>query len=56
MKRLAPLLDRVLVRRAEAINVSKGGILIPDEAVGKVLEGTVVAVGPGARSKVRISA
>ncbi|KAK9879554.1 hypothetical protein WA026_006622 [Henosepilachna vigintioctopunctata] len=50
-KRLLPLLDRVLVRKAEAITKTKGGIVIPDKAAAKVLQATVVAVGPGARNK-----
>ena len=32
---------------------TKGGVLLPEQGQGKVLEGTVVAVGPGARDKVR---
>ena len=50
MKRFLPLADRVLIRRAEAVAKTKGGILIPEKSQGKVLEGTVVAAGPGARS------
>ena len=49
-KRLVPLFDRVLVQRAEAITKTKGGIVIPEKAQGKVLTGTVVAVGPGSRN------
>lgn len=49
-KRLIPLLDRVLILRAEALTKTKGGIVIPEKAQSKVLEGTVVAVGPGARN------
>lgn len=44
-------MDRVLIRRAEAVTKSKGGILLPEKSAAKVLEGTVVAVGPGARNK-----
>lgn len=51
VKRLIPLLDRVLVQRAEAITKTKGGIVIPEKAQGKVLQATVVAVGPGARNQ-----
>ena len=47
LKRLVPLLDRVLVQRAEAVLKSKGGIVIPEKAQSKVLEGVVVAAGPG---------
>ena len=44
-----PLHDRVLVRRIEAQEKTKGGIIIPDTAKEKPQEGEVVAVGPGAR-------
>merc|ERR1711953_1563191 len=50
LKRFIPMLDRVLVQRAEAVTKSKGGILIPEKAQSKVLEGTVVAAGPGMRN------
>ncbi|XP_052868479.1 10 kDa heat shock protein, mitochondrial isoform X2 [Anopheles cruzii] len=49
-KRLLPLLDRVLILRAEALTKTKSGLVIPEKAQSKVLEGTVVAVGPGARN------
>ena len=42
-----PMSDRILVRRIEAEEKSPGGILIPDAAKEKPIEGTVVAVGPG---------
>ncbi|KER30936.1 chaperonin GroS [Opisthorchis viverrini] len=42
-----PLFDRVLVQRFEAEVKSKGGIMLPEKAKGKVLEATVVAHGPG---------
>lgn len=51
IKRVIPLLDRVLVQRAEALATSKGGIVIPESAQSKVSQGTVVAVGPGGRNK-----
>lgn len=51
LKRFIPLFDRILVQRAEAVTKTKGGILIPEKAQGKVLEGTVVAAGPGARNE-----
>ncbi|XP_065219488.1 10 kDa heat shock protein, mitochondrial isoform X2 [Planococcus citri] len=51
VSRLRPLFDRVLVLKAEKITTTKGGIMLPEKAVGKVLEGTVVAVGPGPRNK-----
>ncbi|XP_034947599.1 10 kDa heat shock protein, mitochondrial [Chelonus insularis] len=50
-KRLIPLLDRVLVQKAEAITKTKGGIVIPEKAQQKVLRGTVVATGPGSRNE-----
>ncbi|KAK2727440.1 10 kDa heat shock protein, mitochondrial-like [Artemia franciscana] len=50
LKRLIPLFDRVLVEKAEAITKTRGGIVIPEKAQQKVLQATVVAVGPGARN------
>jgi chaperonin GroES len=44
-----PLHDRVVVRRLEGEEKTKGGIIIPDTAKEKPSEGMVVAVGPGAR-------
>jgi chaperonin GroES len=44
-----PLHDRVVVRRVEQEEKTKGGIIIPDTAKEKPMEGEVVAVGPGAR-------
>jgi len=44
-----PLHDRVLIRRVEAEEKSAGGIIIPDTAKEKPMEGEVVSVGPGAR-------
>ena len=49
MSTLKPLGDRILVKRAEAEQKTAGGILIPDTAKEKPIEGTVVAVGAGAR-------
>jgi chaperonin GroES len=46
-----PLHDRVVVRRLEAEEKSKGGIIIPDTAKEKPQEGEVVAVGPGGRDE-----
>ncbi len=45
-----PLGDRVLVKRVEEEEKTKGGIIIPDTAKEKPQEGEVVAVGPGARN------
>ncbi|XP_076162364.1 10 kDa heat shock protein, mitochondrial [Ptiloglossa arizonensis] len=50
IKRLVPLFDRVLIQRAEAVTKTKGGIVIPEKAQAKVLQGTVVAIGPGQRN------
>ena len=47
--KLRPLQDRVLIRRVEPEAKTAGGILIPDTAQEKPMEGEVVAVGPGAR-------
>jgi len=44
-----PLGDRVLVRRVEEEQKTKGGIIIPDTVKEKPQEGKVVSVGPGAR-------
>jgi chaperonin GroES len=46
-----PLHDRVLIRRVEAEEKTLGGIIIPDTAKEKPMEGEVVAVGPGARGE-----
>ncbi|MCJ2094510.1 co-chaperone GroES [Methylobacterium sp. J-072] len=48
---LRPLHDRVLLRRVESDEKTKGGIIIPDTAKEKPQEGEVVAVGPGARDE-----
>jgi len=44
-----PLQDRVLVRRIEQEEKTLGGIIIPDTAKEKPMEGEVIAAGPGAR-------
>ena len=46
-----PLHDRVVVKRIQADEKSKGGIIIPDTAKEKPQEGEVVAVGPGGRDE-----
>ena len=46
-----PLHDRIVVRRIDADEKSAGGIIIPDTAKEKPMEGEVVAVGPGARDE-----
>lgn len=47
---LKPLADRVIVQPKEADEVTKGGIILPDTAKEKPVEGTVVAIGPGKTS------
>ncbi|GAK58201.1 10 kDa chaperonin [Candidatus Vecturithrix granuli] len=49
--KIRPLQDRVIVKRLEAKDVVKGGIIIPDTAKEKPQEGEVIAVGPGKMSK-----
>jgi chaperonin GroES len=46
-----PLHDRVVVRRLGEDERSKGGIIIPDTAKEKPMQGEIVAVGPGARNE-----
>ena len=46
-----PLHDRVLVRRVESDDKTKGGLIIPDSAKEKPAEGLVIAVGAGARDE-----
>jgi chaperonin GroES len=48
--KVKPLNDRVLVKRIEETQVTKGGIVIPDTAKEKPIEGRVIAVGPGRMS------
>ena len=45
--KVKPLNDRVLVKRLEEVQVTKGGIYIPDTAKEKPVEGKVISVGPG---------
>jgi chaperonin GroES len=49
--RFRPLHDRVVVRRIEADEKTKGGIIIPDTAKEKPSEGEIIAVGPGGRDE-----
>jgi chaperonin GroES len=51
MKGFRPLHDRVLVRRIQAEEKTPGGIIIPDTAKEKPVEGEVLAVGAGARDE-----
>jgi chaperonin GroES len=46
-----PLHDRVVVRRLDAEEKTAGGIIIPDTAKEKPMEGKVIATGPGARNE-----
>jgi len=46
-----PLHDRVVVKRVAEEEKSRGGIIIPDTAKEKPMEGEIVAVGPGARDE-----
>jgi chaperonin GroES len=46
-----PLHDRVVVRRLDAEEKTTGGIIVPDTAKEKPMQGEVIAVGPGARDE-----
>ena len=46
-----PLHDRVVIRRLNAEEKTAGGIIIPDTAQEKPMEGEIVAAGPGARNE-----
>jgi chaperonin GroES len=46
-----PLHDRIVVRRINATEKTKGGIIIPDTAQEKPQEGEIIAVGPGGRDE-----
>ncbi len=48
---VTPLHDRVLVRPAQPEEVTTGGIIIPDTAKEKPMQGKVLAIGPGARKE-----
>ncbi|GAB4566845.1 MAG: co-chaperone GroES [Haliangiales bacterium] len=49
--KVRPLQDRLLIRRVEEQDTTKGGIIIPDSAKERPLEGKVVAVGAGKRNE-----
>ena len=51
LMKFRPLHDRVVIRRIEGEEKTKGGIIIPDTAKEKPQEGEVIAVGPGARDE-----
>lgn len=49
--KVRPLQDRLVVRRVEEAETTKGGIIIPDSAKERPLEGEVIAVGSGKRTE-----
>ncbi len=49
--KIRPLHDRVIVESSSAEEMTAGGIIIPDTAQEKPMEGTVLAIGPGARDE-----
>lgn len=49
--KFVPLQDRILVRRIDVDEKTAGGIIIPDTAKEKPMQGEVIAVGPGARTE-----
>ena len=49
--KIRPLQDRIVVRRLEGEDKTKGGIIIPDTAKEKPMQGEIVAAGPGARNE-----
>ena len=49
--RIRPLHDRILIERVEEEDKTTGGIIIPDTAKEKPMQGEVIAVGPGARNE-----
>ncbi|GBQ28871.1 molecular chaperone GroES [Acetobacter estunensis NRIC 0472] len=51
MTKFRPLHDRVVVRRLDGEEKTVGGIIIPDTAKEKPMEGEIVSVGPGARNE-----
>ena len=51
MVKFRPLHDRVVVRRIDAEEKTSGGIIIPDTAKEKPMEGEIIAVGPGERNE-----
>jgi len=51
MSKIRPLHDRVLVKRLEEEEVSKGGIIIPDSAKEKPAEGKIIAAGKGKKTE-----
>ena len=47
---LKPLADRIVVKAMDAEETTKGGIILPDTAQEKPVEGTIVAAGPGKKT------
>ncbi len=54
MTTFTPLFDRVLLKRVEPEQVSKGGIILPEISKGKKNEGVVIAVGTDAIGKLQV--
>lgn len=52
IRKIMPMLDRILVQRADALTKTQGGIVLPEQSQAKMMQGTVIAVGPGARNNV----
>jgi chaperonin GroES len=46
-KRYVPFANRVLIKRAEAVTKTRGGILLPEQAKTEVQQGEVISTGPG---------
>lgn len=51
IRKFKPLFDRIVVEKFLPEVKTKGGVLLPEKGQGKVLEGTVIAVGPGTKDK-----
>mmetsp|Transcript_10541 Transcript_10541/g.20024 ORF Transcript_10541/g.20024 Transcript_10541/m.20024 type:complete len:101 (+) Transcript_10541:66-368(+) len=51
VRKIIPLLDRVLVQKIKPVQQTSGGILLPESAGSKVNSGVVVAAGPGGRTR-----
>ncbi|CAH1989084.1 unnamed protein product [Acanthoscelides obtectus] len=49
-KKIAPLANRVLIKKADPITQTKGGIVLPDQTKTRIHRGTAIAVGPGGRN------
>jgi chaperonin GroES len=49
--KVTPLYDRVIVKRKETANMTKGGLHIPENAKEKPLEGTIIAIGTGLKKE-----